>query len=86
MLVIYLMIESLNISAYTQSVWVYHALKTLKLPPLNLLEIHPTFFIGRNNMSKKRTNVMADDAVYVIFIAAISMGLTILGWSLAFHG
>jgi len=37
-------------------------------------------------MSKKRTNVMADDAAYVIFLAAISIGLSVLGWSLAFHG
>jgi len=36
-------------------------------------------------MSKK-TDVMKDDAAYVIFLAAITVGLTVLGMSLAFHG
>ena len=37
-------------------------------------------------MSKKRTNVMADDAIYVIYTFGISAILLVMGMNMAFHG
>ena len=40
-------------------------------------------------MSKKKelkAHIMSEDAIYVTFVAAISIGLLFLGASLAFHG
>ena len=37
-------------------------------------------------MSKKRTNVMADDAIYVIYTFAISAVLLYMGMNMAYHG
>jgi len=37
-------------------------------------------------MSKKKTDVMAEDAIYVIFVTVLSVGLLILGMNLAYHG
>ena len=37
-------------------------------------------------MTKKKTNIMADDAIYVIYVTAISVGLLFLGASLSFQG
>jgi len=34
-------------------------------------------------MAKQRTDVMADDAVYFIYLVAISVGLLLLGMSMA---
>jgi len=36
-------------------------------------------------MAKKRTDIMSEDALYVVFITVLSAALLILGSSLAFH-
>ena len=37
-------------------------------------------------MSKKKTDIMTEDAIYVTYVTVMSIGLLILGASLSFHG